>query len=100
MLAIIAGIIGIILAVLSIIGGIIDGDWIWDGSLGFQFTGQAILSIVFAVLILLIGLGSIFLDVRGLIIGIVVIVLSLFIPGVAFILGIVSGVLFIVGDIA
>ncbi len=48
----------------------------------------------------MIGLGTIFWDIRGLVIGIVVIILSLFIPGIAFILGIVAGVLFIVADIA
>ena len=99
-LAIIAGIAGIVLAALTLIGGIFDGDWVWDGGIGIQFAGSVILSIVFAVLILLIGLGSIFLDVRGLIIGIIVIILSIFLPGIALILGIVSGVLFIVGDIA
>lgn len=100
-LAIIAGIAGIIIAVIGLLSDALGSSWIWDGNFGF-LTGvlNTILAIVFSALVLLIGLGTIFWDIRGLVIGIVVIILSLFIPGIAFILGIVSGVLFIVADIA
>lgn len=99
-LALIAGIIGIIFAVLSLLEMAIGESWIWEGGFGIDFAGRFIVSIVCAILILLVGLGSLFTDIRGLILGIIVIVLSLFIPGIAEILGIVSGILFIVDDVA
>ena len=100
-LAIIAGIAGIVFAVVGLLSSALGDSWFWDGSFSF-LSGilSIILAIVFSALVLLIGLGTIFWDIRGLIIGIIVIILSLFIPGVALILGIVSGVLFIVADIA
>ncbi|NHJ49302.1 MAG: hypothetical protein FK733_16050 [Asgard group archaeon] len=97
-LAIIAGILGIVLSILGLIGGIVDDSWILVGG----FTTQAvwaILAIVFSVLVLLIGLGSIFTDIKALVLGILVIVFSIFMPGIALILGIISGVLFIVDGV-
>lgn len=98
--AIIAGILGIIIAIFSLLNAAWFEGWFWDGGFGFDFAGRLIVSIVCSILVLLIGLGSIFLDIRGLILGIIVIILALFIPGIAEILGIISGVLYIVGDIA
>jgi len=99
-LALIAGILGIVFAVLSLLGQAIGDSWIWEGGIGIDYAGRLIVSIVCAVLVLLVGLGSLFIGVRGLVIGIVVIILSLFIPGIAEILGIVSGILFIIEDVA
>ena len=99
-LALIAGILGIIFAVLSLLDQAIGESWIWEGGFGIDFAGRFIVSVICAVLVLLVGLGSLFIGVRGLIIGIVVIILSLFIPGIAEILGIVSGILFIIEDVA
>lgn len=99
-LALIAGILGIVFAILSLLGQAIGDSWIWEGGFGIEYAGQFIVSIVCAVLVLLVGLGSLFIGVRGLVIGIIVIILSLFIPGIAEILGIVSGILFIIEDVA
>lgn len=99
-LALIAGILGIIFSILSLLDAAIGDGWIWEGGLGFEFAGWVIVAIVFSILVLLVGLGSLFADIRGLILGIIVIILSLFMPGIAVILGIVSGVLFIVDDVA
>ena len=99
-LALIAGILGIVFAVLSLLDKAIGESWIWEGGFGVDFAGRLIVSVVCSVLVLLVGLGSLFIGVRGLVIGIVVIILSLFIPGVAELLGIVSGILFIIEDVA
>ena len=98
--ALIAGILGIIFAVLSLLEMAIGDSWIWEGGFGIDFAGRFIVAVICAVLVLLVGLGSLFTDIRGLILGIIVIILSLFIPGIAEILGIVSGILFIVDDVA
>ncbi|MCE7744601.1 MAG: hypothetical protein GPJ52_05645 [Candidatus Heimdallarchaeota archaeon] len=98
-LALIAGILGIVFAVLSLLDKAIGESWIWEGGFGVDFAGRLIVSVVCSVLVLLVGLGSLFIGVRGLVIGIVVIILSLFIPGVAELLGIVSGILFIIEDV-
>ncbi|MCK5158058.1 MAG: hypothetical protein KAR08_02800 [Candidatus Heimdallarchaeota archaeon] len=99
-LALIAGILGIVFAILSLLDKAIGESWIWEGGFGVDFAGRLIVSVVCSVLVLLVGLGSLFIGVRGLVIGIVVIILSLFIPGVAELLGIVSGILFIIEDVA
>lgn len=96
-LAIIVGILGVVLSILGLIGGLIDG-WFYVGGFGTE-AFWAIIAIVFSVLVLLIGLGSIFADIQALVLGILVIVFSIFIPGIALILGIVSGVLFIVDGV-
>ena len=99
-LALIAGILGIVFAIFSLLDMAFFEGWFWDGGFGVEFAGRLIVSIVCAILVLLVGLGSIFINTRGLVIGIVVIILSLFIPGIAEILGIVSGILFIIEDVA
>jgi len=99
-LALIAGILGIIITIFSFLGSAWFDGWFWDGGFGIEFSGRLIVSIICAILVLLVGLGSIFIDIRGLILGIIVIILSLFIPGIAEILGIISGILYIVGDLA
>lgn len=98
--ALIAGILGIIILIFSFLDAAWFEGWFWDGGFGIDFVGRLIVSIVCSILVLLVGLGSIFLDIRGLILGIIVIILALFMPGIAEILGIISGVLYIVGDIA
>jgi len=98
-LALIAGIIGIIILIFSFLDNAWFSGWFWDGGFGLDFNGRLIVSIICSILVLLVGLGSIFLDIRGLILGIIVIILSLFIPGIAEIIGIISGVCYILGDI-
>lgn len=97
-LAIIAGILGIILSILGLISGIAIDGWFYIGGFGDE-AFWAIIAIVFSVLVLLIGLGSIFTNIQVLVLGILVIVFSIFIPGIALIIGIVSGVLFIVDGV-
>ncbi|NHK30703.1 MAG: hypothetical protein FK730_05085 [Asgard group archaeon] len=97
-LAIIAGILGIVLSILGFISGIAVEGWIFLGGFGTE-AFWAIIAIVFSVLVLLVGLGSIFTDIQVLVLGILVIVFSIFIPGIALILGIISGVLFIVDGV-
>ncbi|MFW9922079.1 MAG: hypothetical protein ACFFDW_02195 [Candidatus Thorarchaeota archaeon] len=98
-LALIAGIIGIIILIFSFIGNPWFDGWFWDGGFGVDFNGRLVVSIICSILVLLVGLGSIFLDIRGIILGIIVIILSLFMPGIAELLGIISGILYILGDI-
>lgn len=101
-LSIIAGILGIVFAILIIIGSAFDWGYFSNGLFYFipNAIVSAILSIVFSILVLLVGLGSIFAHVRELIIGILVIVFSIFIPGIAALIGIIAGILFIIDDLA
>ncbi|MFW9925119.1 MAG: hypothetical protein ACFFDW_17755 [Candidatus Thorarchaeota archaeon] len=99
-LALIAGILGIVFCIFSLLDAAFFEGWFFDGGIGIDYAGRLIISIICSILVLLVGLGSIFIQIRGLILGIIVIILSLFMPGIALILGIISGILYIVGDVA
>jgi hypothetical protein len=99
-MAAIAGILGIVFSIFSLAGQPIGLGWIWVG--GFGFTGFVwfLVGLICSILLLLVGLGSLFTKSETVIAGIVVIILSLFVPGIAEIIGIIAGVLFIIDAIA
>ncbi|NHJ86743.1 MAG: hypothetical protein FK734_14865 [Asgard group archaeon] len=95
-LAIIAGVLGIIFSVLGFISSIdIGGGWIFLGGFGEQ-AFWIFVALGCSIVVLLIGIGSIFTDIKILVLGILVIIFSIFIPGIACIIGIIAGILFII----
>lgn len=96
--ALISGIVGIVLTVLGFFEITLGEGWFYVGGFGEELY-WAVLAIVFSVLVLLVGIGSMFTDIDVIILGVLVIIFSLFIPGIAGVLGLVSGILFIVDGV-
>ncbi len=105
-LAGLAGLLTIVFIVLAFVGVVINigGNvflqWLING--GFGLTGNVwlIVSIVCAVVLLIITIGSAFREVNGIIIGIIVLLLGIFQPGIAGILCLVACICFIIDGIA
>ncbi|MBD3190629.1 MAG: hypothetical protein GF308_08290 [Candidatus Heimdallarchaeota archaeon] len=99
----IAGLLAIIFAIFGIISGVIDFantgflNWFLEGFRGLVWF---IIAIVGRILCLYIGGGYGLYNVNGIILGVIVIIIGIFLPGVATILAIIGGVSFIIDGIA
>ena len=105
-LAGLAGILTIVLIILTFIGGILvfggGAIWNWLLSGGFGLVGNIwwILAIICGILLLIIAIGSAFKSINGIITGIIVLLLAIFQPGFSCILALIAAVMFIIDGIA
>ena len=97
-LALVSGIAGIVITILSFFQITFGKGWFVTGGFGEQGF-WAIIGVIFSVLVLLVGIGSLLTDINVIILGVLVIIFSLFIPGIAGIIGLISGILFIVDGV-
>lgn len=105
-LAGLAGLLTIVFVILAFIGGIINigGNaflqWLLSGGFGLTGTIWLIIAIICAIVLLIIAIGSAFKQVNGIIIGIIVLLLGIFQPGIAAILCLIACISFIIDGIA
>jgi hypothetical protein len=100
-----AGVLTIVLIILSFILGILGGgvgflSWLLSGGFGLANTLWLIIALVSGILLLIIAIGSSFGNTSSFLIGLLTIILGIFQPGLSLILAIIAGIMFIIDAIA
>lgn len=92
--AVIGGIFGIIISIMRFFEITLGEGWFFIG-FGIQ-VGWGIIALISSIFVLLGGLGHAFTDIGVLILGILVLIASIFMPGIAGLFGFIAGILFII----